>query len=30
VDIETMYNTARFRPRYEKKLGLPIFLTKAY
>ena len=30
VDVETMYNTARFRPRYENKLGLPIFLTKAY
>lgn len=30
VDVETMYNTERFRPRYEKKLGMPIFLTKAY
>jgi 6-phosphofructokinase len=29
VDIETMYNTDRYRPRYEAKLGLPIFLTRA-
>ena len=29
VDIATMYNTERYRPRYEAKAGLPIFLTKA-
>jgi 6-phosphofructokinase len=29
VDIATMYNTDRYRPRYDHKLGLPIFLTRA-
>ncbi len=29
VDIEKMYNTERYRPRYEAKLGFPIFLTRA-
>ena len=29
VDIATMYNTERYRPRYDGKLGLPIFLTRA-
>jgi len=29
VDIETMYNTDRYRPKYAHKLGLPIFLTRA-
>ena len=29
VEIETMYNTARYRPNYACKLGLPIFLTRA-
>jgi 6-phosphofructokinase len=29
VDIETMYNVERYRPRYDTKLGLPIFLTRA-
>jgi len=29
VDIETMYNTARYRPNYAQKMGLPIFLTRA-
>lgn len=28
VDIESMYNTDRYRPRYDRKLGLPIFLTR--
>ncbi len=28
VDIDTMYNTDRYRPRYENKAGLPIFLTR--
>lgn len=28
VDIASMYNTGRYRPRYDHKLGLPIFLTK--
>ncbi len=29
VDIETMYNTERYRPNYTKKVGIPIFLTRA-
>jgi ATP-dependent phosphofructokinase / diphosphate-dependent phosphofructokinase len=29
VDIATMYNVERYRPVYNNKLGLPIFLTKA-
>jgi 6-phosphofructokinase 1 len=29
VDIESMYNTERYRPTYTKKIGLPIFLTRA-
>jgi ATP-dependent phosphofructokinase / diphosphate-dependent phosphofructokinase len=29
VDVENMYNTERYRPRYDSKLGLPIFLTRA-
>ncbi len=29
VDLETMYNTERYRPNYAQKLSLPIFLTKA-
>lgn len=29
VELETMYNTERYRPNYTNKLGLPIFLTKA-
>jgi 6-phosphofructokinase 1 len=29
VDVETMYNTERYRPDYSNKAGLPIFLTKA-
>jgi ATP-dependent phosphofructokinase / diphosphate-dependent phosphofructokinase len=28
VDVATMYNTERYRPRYDRKLGLPIFLTR--
>ena len=28
VDIESMYNTQRYRPKYVHKLGLPIFLTR--
>jgi 6-phosphofructokinase len=28
VDIESMYNTERYRPKYTHKLGLPIFLTR--
>ncbi len=27
VEVETMYNTVRYRPTYNLKLGLPIFLT---
>jgi 6-phosphofructokinase len=29
VDVETMYDTNRYRPNYSNKLGLPIFLTRA-
>ena len=29
VDVETMYNRERYRPVYDHKLGLPIFLTRA-
>jgi ATP-dependent phosphofructokinase / diphosphate-dependent phosphofructokinase len=29
VDIPAMYNTDRYRPIYDKKLGFPIFLTHA-
>ena len=29
VDLETMYDTRRYRPKYANKLGLPIFLTRA-
>ena len=28
VDIESMYNTERYRPKYDHKTGLPIFLTR--
>src|SRR6185437_5937456 len=27
LDVATMYNTARYRPNYSGKLGLPVFLT---
>jgi 6-phosphofructokinase 1 len=29
VDVNTMYNTERYRPTYDHKLGMPIFLTRA-
>ena len=29
VDINTLYNTDRYRPNYANKAGLPIFLTRA-
>lgn len=29
VDVETMYNTDRYRPSYRDKQGMPIFLTRA-
>jgi ATP-dependent phosphofructokinase / diphosphate-dependent phosphofructokinase len=29
VEVATMYNTERYRPMYDHKLGLPIFLTRA-
>jgi len=29
IDVATMYNTVRYRPTYENKIGLPIFLTRA-
>ena len=28
VDVNAMYNTERFRPKYFEKAGLPIFLTR--
>ena len=28
VDIASMYNTERYRPNYDRKIGLPIFLTR--
>ena len=28
IDIPSMYNTERYRPRYDHKLGVPIFLTR--
>jgi ATP-dependent phosphofructokinase / diphosphate-dependent phosphofructokinase len=28
VEIASMYNTERYRPTYDSKLGLPIFLTR--
>jgi ATP-dependent phosphofructokinase / diphosphate-dependent phosphofructokinase len=28
VDVASMYNTERYRPKYVRKLGLPIFLTR--
>jgi ATP-dependent phosphofructokinase / diphosphate-dependent phosphofructokinase len=28
VDIASMYNTERYRPKYDQKIGLPIFLTQ--
>ncbi|MGA9392893.1 MAG: 6-phosphofructokinase [Candidatus Sulfotelmatobacter sp.] len=29
VEVASMYNTERYRPTYDRKLGLPIFLTRA-
>jgi len=29
VEVASMYNTERYRPTYEHKLGLPIFLVRA-
>jgi 6-phosphofructokinase 1 len=29
VDVATMYNTERYRPTYDGKLGLPIFFIRA-
>jgi 6-phosphofructokinase 1 len=29
IDVPTMYNTDRYRPKYSDKLGLPVFLTRA-
>ena len=29
IDVPTMYNTARYRPNYNGKLGMPVFLTRA-
>jgi len=28
VDVETMYDTERYRPRYDRKIGLPVFLSR--
>jgi ATP-dependent phosphofructokinase / diphosphate-dependent phosphofructokinase len=29
IDVETMYDTDQYRPRYSGKTGLPVFLTRA-
>ncbi len=29
VDVSTLYNRDRYRPKYSNKIGLPIFLTRA-
>ena len=29
VDVSTQYNRERYRPTYDAKMGLPVFLTKA-
>jgi ATP-dependent phosphofructokinase / diphosphate-dependent phosphofructokinase len=29
VDIASMYDTERYSPKYDRKIGLPIFLTRA-
>jgi 6-phosphofructokinase len=29
VDIDTMYDTKRYRPSYTNKIGMPVFLTRA-
>jgi 6-phosphofructokinase 1 len=29
VDVASMYNIERYRPRYDQKIGLPIFLTRS-
>jgi ATP-dependent phosphofructokinase / diphosphate-dependent phosphofructokinase len=29
VDVETMYDTDRYRPQYSNKAGVPVFLTRA-
>lgn len=29
VDVETMYDTERYRPKYSNKIGIPVFLTRA-
>jgi 6-phosphofructokinase 1 len=28
IDVTSMYNTARYRPKYDQKRGLPIFMTR--
>ena len=29
VDVATMYNTTRYRPNYQAKQGMPVFLVRA-
>jgi hypothetical protein len=29
VEIASMYDTEHYRPQYEHKIGLPIFLTRS-
>jgi len=29
IDVETMFDTERYRPSYANKAGLPLFLTRA-
>jgi ATP-dependent phosphofructokinase / diphosphate-dependent phosphofructokinase len=28
VDVASMYNTDRYRPKYDHKIGVPLFLTR--
>jgi 6-phosphofructokinase len=29
IDVETMYDTEQYRPKYSNKAGMPVFLTRA-
>ena len=29
IEVETMYDTERYRPKYSNKTGMPVFLTRA-
>jgi 6-phosphofructokinase 1 len=30
LDVSTAYNTERYRPMYANKVGMPVFLTRAF